>query len=79
MTDINRPPHTYRDKKAAAQLWQYAGIGGQLLASLGIGVFLGLKADEWLNFKFPLLVWLLPLLILIGMIAKLIKATSKKK
>jgi hypothetical protein len=73
MTDINQ------SKKSNAQLWQYAGMGGQLLVSLGIGVFLGLKADEWLNFKIPLLVWILPLLILIAMIARLIKATSKKK
>ena len=77
MTDINRPQGD--NKNSNAQLWQYAGIGGQLLVSLGIGVFLGLKADEWLNFKIPLLVWILPLLILIGMIARLIKATSKKK
>jgi len=72
MTDNNG------SQKSRAQLMQYAGIGGQILVSLGIGVFLGLKADEWLNFKFPLFVWLLPLLILIAMIAKLIKATSKK-
>lgn len=61
------------------QLWQYAGIGGQLLVSLGIGVFLGLKLDGWMNLKIPLLVWILPLLILVAMIARLIKATSKKK
>ena len=79
MTDINKSSDSFRDKPGSAQLWQYAGIGGQLLVSLGIGVFLGLKADEWLNFKFPLLVWILPLLILIAMIARLIKATSKKK
>lgn len=65
--------------KSNNQLWQYAGIGGQLLVSLGIGVFLGLKADEWLKFKIPVLVWLLPLLILIAMMARLIKATSKRK
>ena len=59
-------------------LMQYAGMGGQIIVSLGIGVFLGLKADEWLKFKFPLFVWMLPLLILIAMIARLIKATSKK-
>ncbi len=80
MTDINKPTDSYRrDKKSSAQLWQYAGIGGQLLVSLGIGVFLGLKADEWLNFTIPLFVWILPLLILIAMIARLIKATSKRK
>ena len=66
-------------KKSNAQLLQYASIGSQLFISLGIGVFLGLKADEWLKFKFPLLVWILPLLILIAMIARLIKATSKRK
>ena len=66
-------------RKNNTQLLQYASIGGQLFVSLGIGVFLGLKADEWLKFKFPLLVWILPLLILIAMIARLIKATSKRK
>jgi len=65
--------------KSNTQLWQYAGIGGQLLVSLGIGVFVGLKLDKWINFKIPLLVWILPLLILIAMIARLIKATSKNK
>ena len=60
-------------------LWQYAGMGGQLLASLGIGVFLGLKADEWMKFRIPLLIWLLPLLILVGIILKLVKDTSRKK
>lgn len=71
--------HNKPVKKSNAQLLQYASIGSQLFISLGIGVFLGLKADEWLKFKFPLLVWILPLLILIAMIARLIKATSKRK
>ena len=66
-------------KKNNSQLLQYAGIGGQLLVSLGIGVFIGLKLDEWMSIKIPLLVWILPLLIVIGMIVKMIKATSKKK
>ncbi len=73
MTEIDKP------NKSNNQLWQYAGIGGQLLVSLGIGVFIGLKADEWLRFTFPVFVWVLPLLILIAMIARLIKATSKRK
>jgi hypothetical protein len=68
-----------KENKSSTQLWQYAGIGGQLLVSLGIGVFLGLKIDEWTKIKFPLLVWILPLLILVAMIARLIKATSKRK
>ncbi|MEO8860665.1 MAG: hypothetical protein ABI358_04535 [Ginsengibacter sp.] len=51
----------------------------QFLAGIGIGVFIGLKADKWLNFSIPLLVWLLPLLILCGIIYKIIKDTSAKK
>jgi len=74
MTDLNKPI----DKKRSNELWQYAGIGGQLFVSLGIGVFLGLELDKW-TFNIPLFVWILPLLILIAMIVRLIKATSKRK
>lgn len=58
---------------------RYAGLGGQILVAIGLAVFVGLKADGWLRFSFPLLVWLLPLLTLSAMIYKLIKDTSKKK
>jgi F0F1-type ATP synthase assembly protein I len=61
------------------QLLRYSGLAMQFLAGLGIGVFIGLKADKWLNFSIPLLVWFLPLLILCGIIYKIIKDTSAKK
>jgi len=57
---------------------RYAGLGSQILVSLGLGVFAGYKIDKWLKISFPLLVWLLPLVILCMMIVKLIKETSKK-
>ena len=57
---------------------RYAGMGAQFLVSIAVGIFIGLKADKWLNFSFPLLVWLLPLLIIIGLIIKIVKDTSKK-
>lgn len=60
------------------ELLQYAGMGAQFLVSIGVGIFIGLKADAWLKISFPLLVWLLPLLIIIGLIIKIIKDTSKK-
>lgn len=65
-------------KDTNRELMQYAGMGMQFLVSIGLGIFIGLKADEWLHFSFPLLVWLLPLLIIIGLIVKIIKDTSKK-
>jgi hypothetical protein len=67
------------DDKSKSQLMQYAGMAMQFLVSIGIGVFVGLKVDQWINFKFPVLVWMLPLLIIIVMIYKLIKDTSKPK
>jgi F0F1-type ATP synthase assembly protein I len=61
------------------QLMRYAGLAVQFLVSIGLGVFIGLKADQWLHFSFPLLVWLLPLLIIGGMFVNILKETSKKK
>jgi carbon starvation protein CstA len=60
-------------------LWRYAGMGAQILAALGLALFIGLKLDAWIRTPFPLLVWLLPLLVIIGMIIKTIKDTSKPK
>ena len=59
-------------------LLRYAGLGGQILASLGLAVFAGYHGDKWLKISFPLLVWALPLLALGGMIYKLIKDTGRK-
>jgi F0F1-type ATP synthase assembly protein I len=65
-------------KETNRELMQYAGMGAQFLVSIGVGIFIGLKLDQWINFSFPLLVWLLPLLIIIGLIIKIVKDTSKK-
>lgn len=59
-------------------LLQYAGLGAQLLVLLGLAVFAGIKLDQKLHFSFPILVWALPLLVLIGMITKAIRDTSRK-
>ncbi|MDQ6904620.1 MAG: AtpZ/AtpI family protein [Bacteroidota bacterium] len=61
------------------QLLRYAGLAMQFLVGIGIGVFIGLKVDKWLNLSIPLLVWLLPLLILCGIIYKIVKDTAAKK
>lgn len=58
---------------------RYAGLGSQILVSLGVAVFAGYHADKWLNIAFPLFVWILPLLVVSVMMYKLIKETSKKK
>jgi hypothetical protein len=65
--------------KPSNDLLRYAGLGGQIMVSLGLAVFAGLKLDQWVGLPFPLLVWLLPLLVVSMLIIKLIKETSKKK
>ncbi|HSN09301.1 MAG TPA: AtpZ/AtpI family protein [Hanamia sp.] len=65
-------------KETNSELLKYAGMGMQFLVSIALGIFIGLKSDKWLNFSFPLLVWLMPLLIIVGLTIKIIKDTSKK-
>lgn len=59
-------------------LYKYLGLATQIMISLGLAVFFGLKLDKWLSFSTPLLVWILPLLVLVGMIWQIVKDTSKK-
>ncbi len=59
-------------------LFQYAGFAAQVAAGLGIAVFGGIKLDDWIEPGFPLFVWLLPLIVIIGILIKAIKDTSKK-
>ena len=68
-----------KQNNAGNDVMRYAGLGAQILVSLGLAVFAGYHADKWLKLSFPLLVWLLPLLVVSVMIYKLIKETSKKK
>ena len=60
-------------------LLKYAGLATQLFLALGLAVFIGIKLDKWVNLSFPVLVWVLPLLILISIMYKLINETNKKK
>lgn len=68
-----KPSYTNND------LIRYAGLGAQLLVSLGIAVFIGYKIDRYINTRIPLLVWLLPFVVLCVLIYKLIKDTSGRK
>ena len=60
-------------------LLKYAGLGTQIIVALGLAVFFGLKLDEKFRFSFPLLVWVLPLLVITAIIIKVIRDTSNKK
>jgi Na+/glutamate symporter len=69
------------DKKSKSNkqfLLEYAGLSFQLLSLIGLAVYAGYYFDKWIKIGFPLFVWLLPLIAIIGMIIKVIKDTSKK-
>jgi uncharacterized membrane protein YedE/YeeE len=68
-----------KDNKNNNFLLRYAGLGFQFLLAIGIAVFAGMKIDQWLSLKMPLAVWVLPLLIIFGVIFRIIKDTSQKK
>ena len=67
-----------KQNNAGNDVMRYAGLGAQILVSLGLAVFAGYHADKWIKIPFPLLVWVLPLLVVSMMIYKLIKETSNK-
>jgi hypothetical protein len=67
-----------KQNNAGRDVMRYAGLGAQILVSLGLAVFAGYHADKWLKVPFPVLVWVLPLLVVSMMIYKLIKETSNK-
>jgi F0F1-type ATP synthase assembly protein I len=58
-------------------LIRYAGLGTQLLVSIGIAVFIGLKADQWLHTS-PLFSCTLPLLVLFAILYKIMRQTGNR-
>lgn len=66
------PPNNNRD------ILRYASLGTQMLVSIGIAVFIGLKLDGWLH-TLPLFSCALPLLVLVGIFYKLMRETGNKK
>ena len=60
-------------------LWKNAGLATQFLVGIGLALYAGLKLDQWLKLKMPLAVWVLPLLLILGVIIKIIIDTASKK
>jgi hypothetical protein len=66
------------EEKPKNILMQYAGFATQLAAALLLAVFAGKWLDKYTGIDFPILIWLLPLLVLIGLLVKVVRDTSKK-
>lgn len=73
-------PNSPRDNRSNRKvLLRYAGLSTELVASVGLSVFLGIKSDKWLHLSFPIFSWCLPLLIITVFIVKLVKENSRPK
>jgi hypothetical protein len=72
-------PQNKKNISNKSLLLQYASIGAQITAGLLVFVFIGKWIDAKLNLSFPLLIWLMPFIFIVGMIIKAIKDTSNKK
>jgi len=67
------------DRDGRRQLMRYAGLSTQVAVSVGVAVWLGIKADKWLKLSFPIFSWVVPLLVIVFVLVELIKANSGKK
>ncbi len=68
---------SFSNNNTAKDLLRYAGLGAQMLVSIGIALYGGIKADEWLHTS-PLFTVALPLLVLVGIFVGLIRQTNNK-
>lgn len=59
-------------------LWKYAGLATQFLVGIGLAVLAGRYIDNYAGFSHPFVIWALPLLFIIAVIAGIIRDTSKK-
>lgn len=59
--------------------FKYIGLGTQMMALMGLGVWGGIKLDNLTNWRFPLFVIVLPLLALGVSLWQLLREFNKPK
>ena len=59
------------------ELVKYAGMATQFLVTLGVTIFMGIKADQYLKLQFPIFTIVLPAAILMVTFWKIYKDTSR--
>jgi F0F1-type ATP synthase assembly protein I len=67
-----------RKKPDNKLLLRYTGLAFQMMATLGLAVFVGHKIDQRTGWSFPLFLIILSLLALILILRQIIKDTSRK-
>ncbi|WP_414647072.1 AtpZ/AtpI family protein [Chitinophaga sp.] len=57
---------------------RYAGLAFQMMTTLGLGVFAGLKLDRWIGWRFPVFLIIFSLLALAILLWQIIKDTRRQ-
>jgi F0F1-type ATP synthase assembly protein I len=57
-----------KPKKKIDDFIRYSSLAFEMVVIMGIGVFVGIKIDSWLGFKFPVFTLVLMILSVIGAI-----------
>jgi F0F1-type ATP synthase assembly protein I len=74
---------THKPSKQGAgsnsSLMRYMGLATQFFVTIGVGLWIGSKLDQYLSFNTPVLIWILPLIIVVSSLIKIIIDTNKKK
>ncbi|WP_414647742.1 AtpZ/AtpI family protein [Chitinophaga sp.] len=70
------PPAKKRNRNL---LLRYAGLAFQMMATLGLAVFIGYKLDQWIGWSFPILMIIFSLLALTLLLWQIIKDTRRNE
>jgi len=65
--------------KGYNQFIEYSSLAFEMIAIMGLGVFAGIKLDDWLKLEFPVFTLVLMILSFVGAIYHAIKNFIKKK
>ncbi|MDP3642774.1 MAG: AtpZ/AtpI family protein [Bacteroidota bacterium] len=67
------PINNQKPKKQFDNFIRYSSLAFEMMAIMGIGVWLGIKLDQWLNMSFPAFTLGLMILSVIGAIYHVIR------
>jgi F0F1-type ATP synthase assembly protein I len=62
---------------SASSYARYSGLAFQMLLAIGLGVWGGIKLDQWLDLKFPVFTVVLSLLGVVASLLQLIRGLPK--
>ena len=76
---MSKNPRHNKTTSPLKQYARYSGLAFQMLAAIFLGIWVGMKIDQWLGIAFPAFTLTLCLLALVGSIYYLAKSLTNKQ